>query len=284
MAMDGGSGHCLCGAVRFAFDGEPNWQAHCHCESCRRNCAAPFTSYFGISHGKWRWTGGRPATYSSSPGVTRHFCANCGTPMAYQSDEFAHELHFYAATLDDPAPYQPTLHVHWNEHLRWVALDDGLPVRRTPRRLGPEEDAEPVLNLIREAFSYMDGIVDPPSSVHHLTAEGLAEQARRGEVWLVEDPPAPVGSIFLTPKPGRLYIGKLAVAKALRGQGLGRQLLELAETRARALGHTTIELESRVELVGNHAVFARFGYLKTAETAHPGYDRTTSFTFQKRLG
>ncbi|MCB2128228.1 MAG: GNAT family N-acetyltransferase [Rhodobacteraceae bacterium] len=130
----------------------------------------------------------------------------------------------------------------------------------------------------------MDGVVDPPSSVHHLTAEGLAEQARRGEIWLLEDPGAPVGSIFLTPKPGRLYIGKLAVAQAQRGQGLGRQLLELAETRARALGHAMIELESRVELVTNHAVFARFGYLKTAETSHPGYDRATSFTFQKRLG
>lgn len=127
--MNGGSGHCLCGRVRFAFDGAPNWQAHCHCESCRRNCSAPFTSYFSVDHGKWRWTGEHPETFGSSPGVTRHFCARCGTPMAYESTAFADEMHFFAASLDDPAPYQPTQHVHWKEHVPWVSLNDDLPRR-----------------------------------------------------------------------------------------------------------------------------------------------------------
>ena len=120
-------GHCLCGVVRYDFDGAPLWQAHCHCESCRRNCSAPFTSYLGVAEDGLRWTGEAPAVYVSSPGVARLFCAACGTPMAYRSTRWPGETHLYAASLDDPTDYVPTRHVHWDEHLPWLHLDDGLP-------------------------------------------------------------------------------------------------------------------------------------------------------------
>lgn len=281
--MKSGTGHCLCGAVSFAFDCEPNWQAHCHCESCRRNCSAPFTSYFGVDHGHWQWTGEPPAVYVSAPGVKRHFCAACGTPMAYQSDRWAHEMHFYAASLTSPLQFEPTLHVNWNERLAWLHLADGLPVRRTPRRLAPSEDAAPVLALLHAAFAYMEGVIDPPSSLNRLDAAGISRQAATGEVWVMEEQGAPMACVFLTPKPDCLYIAKMAVAEPYRGQGAGRHLMELAEKRARALGLTALKLDTRVELTGNHAAFVAMGFAKTGEAAHEGYDRPTSFTFTKTL-
>ena len=279
--MEGGTGRCLCGNVRYTFQGVPNWQAHCHCESCRRVTASPFTSYLGVSHGSWRWTGATPATFASSPGVRRHFCPSCGSPMAYEGDRWAHEIHFFAATLDDPAAFRPTAHVNWNEHLPWVRLADGLPVRYTPRRLTGDEDMGPFLNLIREAFAYMDGIVDPPSSVHALTGAALAEAARAGEVWVIDELSAPLACMVLTPKPGRLYIGKLAVAAGHHRKGLARQLLAHAAIRAKALGLPVLEMQSRVELTGNHAAFEAMGFDRAGETAHPGYDRPTSVTFRR---
>jgi N-acetylglutamate synthase-like GNAT family acetyltransferase len=281
--MDGGSGRCLCGDVRFSFEGPPNWQAHCHCESCRRNCAAPFTSYLGVSHGRWSWIASVPAVYSSSPGVRRHFCPRCGTPMAFEGAPWPHEIHFYAATLDDPSAYRPGLHVNWNEHLPWIKLADGLPVHRTPRRLTGDEDMAPILKLIRECFAYMDGRIDPPSSMHALTETGVAEQARTGEAWVLEEPGVPVACVFLTPKSDRLYIGKLAVADAFRGQGLGRQLIDHAANRAKALGLATLELQTRVELVENQTAFEAMGFVRTGETAHPGYDRPTSITYSRPI-
>lgn len=100
---------------------------HCHCESCRRQCSAPFTTFVGVKDGRWRWTGEEPAVFASSPGVRRSFCAACGTPMAYAADRWPGEIHFYAASLDDPNAVEPTAHVHATERLRWVRLDDGLP-------------------------------------------------------------------------------------------------------------------------------------------------------------
>lgn len=121
-------GRCLCGQVTFEYTGPENWRGHCHCESCRRNCAAPFTTFMGVPKAAYRFTGRAPSVYHSSPGVRRYFCANCGTPMAYETDRLPHETHFYAASLEDSAGFVPQFHVHWAERVPWVTLaDDGLP-------------------------------------------------------------------------------------------------------------------------------------------------------------
>lgn len=121
------TGHCLCGGVSFAYDGPENWRAHCHCESCRRQTASPFTTFMGVPEGAWRWTGAEPKVYESSPGVRRMFCGICGAPVAYAADRFPGEIHFYAALLDDGEGFAPQGHVHWDERVGWVNVVDGLP-------------------------------------------------------------------------------------------------------------------------------------------------------------
>lgn len=151
----------------------------------------------------------------------------------------------------------------------------------TPRRAGAGEDWGAVLALIRESFAYMDGRVDPPSSVHLLSEAELARQAEAGEVWLIGAPV--LGCLVLTVRPGALYIGKLVVSAAARRIGLARRLIDLAEERARALGLPKLELQTRVELTENHAAFAALGFRQTAATAHAGYDRPTSLTFCRQV-
>lgn len=122
-------GHCLCGKTRFEFDGDMTWQGHCHCETCRRNCSAPFTSFFGVPRAAYRWTGDPPGIYQSTEGVCRHFCKNCGTPMAYDGDRDKIDIHFYAASLGDPSKFTPTTHFHYDEKLPWVIIHDTLEKR-----------------------------------------------------------------------------------------------------------------------------------------------------------
>ncbi len=124
-------GRCLCGAVTFAYEGLENWRGHCHCESCRRATASPFTTFLGVPLKAFRFTGAAPASFRSSPGVTRRFCPTCGTPMSYESDRYPNEIHLYAATLEKPGETRPDFHVHVAEKLPWIHLADGL--RQFPR-------------------------------------------------------------------------------------------------------------------------------------------------------
>lgn len=146
----------------------------------------------------------------------------------------------------------------------------------TPYLVDSKSDFFEVLRLIRSEFAYMDGRIDPPSSMHRLTAEDLA---RSGEVWAMGHPP--VACMVLTPKDDFLYLGKLAVAGDQRGKGLARRLTDHAIARAQALGLPAVELQTRVELVENQDAFRALGFTETGRTAHPGHDRPTSVTFRK---
>ncbi|WP_164066544.1 GNAT family N-acetyltransferase, partial [Serratia marcescens] len=68
-----------------------------------------------------------------------------------------------------------------------------------------------------------------------------------------------VGCAFLAEKPDHFYLGKLAVAPDRQGQGIGRALVRHAEGLALAAGKPAIELQTRIELTGNHAAFGRMG-------------------------
>ena len=147
----------------------------------------------------------------------------------------------------------------------------------TPFRAKDPCDWPALLALIQRAFAGMEGRIEPPSSLDRLTANDLAAS----EVWVIGTPAQ--ACMVLTPKPGRLYLGKLAVEPGLQGQGHGRALVRAAEQRALALGLAVVELETRVELVENHAIFGKLGFLEVGRKAHPGFDRPTSITFAKSV-
>ncbi|MGV6811731.1 MAG: GNAT family N-acetyltransferase [Brevirhabdus sp.] len=151
----------------------------------------------------------------------------------------------------------------------------------TPRRALADEDWGAVLALIRGAFAYMDGVIDPPSSMHRLTQADIAQQNSLGEVWLIGPSGAPLACMFATEHSDALYLGKIAVEASQQGRGFARQLVAQAEARAKALDLRCLRLQTRIELVSNHATFERLGFVKTGETRHPGFLRSTSLTFEK---
>ncbi|MFZ2103286.1 MAG: GNAT family N-acetyltransferase [Oricola sp.] len=135
--------------------------------------------------------------------------------------------------------------------------------------------------LLTDAFAYLEGRIDPPSSLSRMGPATLANKAKAETLLLATEGDRIVGCLFLAAKPGCIYAGKLAVDDAFRGRGIARRLFELAQDEARRVGLSFLELQTRVELTENHAAFARLGFVKTGETAHEGYDRPTSVTMRK---
>ncbi len=152
----------------------------------------------------------------------------------------------------------------------------------TPIRLAPDSpQIAAILALLHKSFAYMEGRIDPPSSLHRLTEAGISEQARTGEVWAIGTPP--VACVFLTPAPDHLYIGKLAVAESHRGRGFARRLVALAAERARARSLPKLMLKTRVELTENQHAFEQMGFHLTGKDAHPGYNRPTTCRYEMDL-
>lgn len=119
-------GHCLCTRTSWAFTGQMTWACYCHCDDCRRQCAAPVVAWLGVPLAQFRWTGDAPRTYESSKGVFRHFCGTCGAPIGFEAAHYPGGMHLYAASLEDPAAFTPTFHVNHASKLPWLDLKDDL--------------------------------------------------------------------------------------------------------------------------------------------------------------
>lgn len=74
-------GSCLCGEVRFQFDGPFELMSHCHCPLCRRHHGAASAAFVCVPLSSFRWIAGKTAisTYQSSEHGTRNFCGRCGS-------------------------------------------------------------------------------------------------------------------------------------------------------------------------------------------------------------
>lgn len=133
MAREGG---CFCGALRYVVTGEPIQVTHCHCLHCRRLGGAAFVTWATFDPRNFRYIKGKPATIASRAGVTRSFCHDCGSPIAYKNDDLPDEIDLTVCTFDEPESMQPADHVWADRLISWVHLDDGLPRYRRRRQDG----------------------------------------------------------------------------------------------------------------------------------------------------
>lgn len=120
-------GQCLCAAVEFSVSGEPNWSSHCHCNTCRQNSGAAVATFVSFPISGFTLTKGQLCDYQSSPGVTRSFCGNCGSPIVYRSDAVPLEAQLVLGSLKNPEDFPAQLQVFCAEKLPWVSIDNHIP-------------------------------------------------------------------------------------------------------------------------------------------------------------
>ena len=120
-------GSCLCGAVRWSFEGALERMVHCHCRMCRKAHGAPFATYTGGSRAHFRFDGGEEAvtTYESSPGFPRAFCSRCGSVAPYPVGDESMALP--AGPIDGDPGIRPAVHIYAKWKASWHAITDSLP-------------------------------------------------------------------------------------------------------------------------------------------------------------
>ena len=103
--------------------------------------------------------------------------------------------------------------------------------------------------------------------------ENYAEVLERLQVHVAEREGRIVGVLVLEAGAGGVFIDNVAVHPTAQGSGVGRRLLEYAEARARALGHSSIELSTNERMFENQALYSRIGYAAFDRRVVDGYAR-----------
>jgi predicted N-acetyltransferase YhbS len=144
-------------------------------------------------------------------------------------------------------------------------------------------DAAAVAALIRAAFAVQLVVTDPPPSALRVTEDDVVAHLRAGGGAVAEVAGRVVGTALWSEQDGGLYLGRLAVAPALRGRGVAKALTAAAEVAARQMVLPRIHLSTRLVLLDNRRLFAACGFVETTSEAHPGYDEPTFVNMEKWL-
>lgn len=73
-----------------------------------------------------RQLGEPPREYASSSGVTRGFCARCGTSLTYFHESYGDKVDVTLGSLDDPGTVVPADHIWMSDAVSWDRPTDGL--------------------------------------------------------------------------------------------------------------------------------------------------------------
>jgi len=140
-----------------------------------------------------------------------------------------------------------------------------------------------LLDLVQTAFKSMEGRINPPSSMHKLTSQNLAQKATEETLIYANCEDKLVGCAFAYDREDALYIGKVSIAPDFQGHGLGKSIVEACKKLAKRKGCNELELETRIELTENHEFFSKLGFVKISEKSHEGFDRPTSITMRCKV-
>ncbi|MBF9061115.1 hypothetical protein HKCCSP123_18195 [Rhodobacterales bacterium HKCCSP123] len=99
------SGGCLCGAVRYEADGQPEAVVICHCRSCQKSLGSGVNFELLWRPDRFRVTKGTPSVFRHAGGsgamLERRFCAKCGSALWLTGARFD-EVGVFRGSLDHP--------------------------------------------------------------------------------------------------------------------------------------------------------------------------------------
>jgi ribosomal protein S18 acetylase RimI-like enzyme len=137
-------------------------------------------------------------------------------------------------------------------------------------RAAAQADAPGAAACVRAAYEHYiarNGLVPMPMR------QDYDEVIREYQVTVVEHKGEIVAVLALTVTGEGFLLDNIAVAPAHQGKGLGRVLLEYAETEARSRGFDSIYLYAQQIMTENLALYRRIGYVEYARRVESGLSR-----------
>ena len=125
------TGGCACGKVRFSLSQPAFGVGVCHCTDCQKSSGGAPNYVALFPKAAFTVTKGEARIYTcqgdSGADIGRAFCADCGSPLWSLPGGDAPFFPVKLGALDDPAAYQPTLHLYTDSAQPWHLMHDDLP-------------------------------------------------------------------------------------------------------------------------------------------------------------
>lgn len=126
-------GGCLCGAVRFAYDGPATPIQLCHAKRCQRASGSAFQPEMAVAAEGFRWLQGEDQIQiydapllREPPPLRRAFCRVCGSPVPVVR-EGQPWVDLLAGSLDGDPEQRLVRHIFLSQSPPWFQVaDDGL--------------------------------------------------------------------------------------------------------------------------------------------------------------
>ena len=137
------------------------------------------------------------------------------------------------------------------------------------RRAEPT-DAPALARCVEAAYHhYMPRIGQPPGPMLADYAEVIAHH----QVWVAEAARQIIGGLVLIPEEDALLLDNIAVHPDYQGLGIGRALLERADSEALFQGYGALRLYTHETMTENIALYTRNGWVETHRGHHAGHAR-----------
>ena len=132
------------------------------------------------------------------------------------------------------------------------------------------EDAAGIAACVCEAYvHYIERIGKQPGPM----LEDYSEVIRQFQVHVAVAGGKIVGAIVLRITDEGFYVDNVAVRPTVKGTGVGRLLLEVAEAEARRQAYEAIYLATHELMTENRALYSRVGYVEYDHRVVNGYPR-----------
>ncbi|WP_375203924.1 GFA family protein [Hyphococcus sp.] len=112
------TGGCQCGAVRYRTDRMLDNSHLCHCRMCQKAMGNIFAALVATPNEALQWTRGEPAVFQSSDYAERGFCADCGTPLFFNSLD-NDRINLTIGSLDHPDQFPPHNQMGTSSRIAW---------------------------------------------------------------------------------------------------------------------------------------------------------------------
>ena len=121
-------GGCLCGKVRYQYDGDISEIAMCHCSACRQAQGGSFATNSPIDAEKLSIIGGEYIKeYESNEIKVRAFCTNCGSPIYSARKDLPNIKRLRVGSVETPFVCENKYHIFSASKALWFSITDDYP-------------------------------------------------------------------------------------------------------------------------------------------------------------